>query len=277
MGKIIAIMLVVLVVGSAYTFVGLGRWFPETIAAHGPAIDAQFRNTLVVVAIAFTLAQLALGYAVVRFGSSGKDARAVYTHGNDKLELVWTAVTAAVFIIVAVLGQRVWASLHLNQAPPDSTRIDAVAQQFQFNFHYAGADGVFGKTEPKFIDDSALNYVGLDPNDTAGKDDVQLTTLVIPQNRPVELTLRSKDVIHSFFVPALRFKQDMVPGMAIKVHFTALKTGKYEIPCAELCGQLHYNMKSFMLVVTGDEYDALTASTGSQFQERFTALQQQYQ
>src|SRR5262249_6681954 len=194
-----------------------------------------------------------------------------------KLELVWTAVTAAVFIIVAVLGERVWGSLHLNAAPPDATKIEVVAQQFQFKFHYPGADGGVCKTEPRFIDDSSLNYVGLDPNDAAGKDDIQLTTLVIPQNRPVELTLRSKDVIHSFFVPVLRFKQDTVPGMAIKVHFTALKTGKYEIPCAELCGQLHYNMKSFMLVVTGDEYDALTASTGSQFQERFTALRQQYQ
>src|SRR5262249_7097385 len=186
MGKIIAIMLVVLVVGSAYTFVGLGRWFPETIAAHGPAIDAQFRNTLVVVAIAFTLAQLALGYAVVRFGSSGKDARAVYTHGNDKLELVSTAVTAGVFIIVAVLGQRVWASLHLNKAPTDSTRIDAVAQQFQFNFHYAGADGVFGKTEPKFIDDSALNYVGLDPNNTPGKECCKVANSVNSAQRPID-------------------------------------------------------------------------------------------
>src|SRR5262249_56370448 len=142
------------------------------------------------------------------------------------VELVWTAVTAAVFIIVAVLGQRVWASLHLNQAPPDSTRIDAVAQQFQFNFHYAGADGVFGKTEPKFIDDSALNYVGLDPNDTAGKDKAHLSTVVVPQNRPVEVALSKKEVIARIFVPAVSFKKGIGPGKEIQAQFRGREAGE---------------------------------------------------
>jgi cytochrome c oxidase subunit 2 len=277
MGKLIALMLVVLVAGAAYTFLGLHHWFPETISEYGHRIDSQFATTLTVVAIAFGLAQLALGYAVARFGNKGKEARAVYTHGSDKLEGLWTIVTAVVFVTLAVLGQRVWATVHLNEAPADATKIEVVAQQFQFNFHYPGQDGVFGKTAPKFIDDSSLNYVGLDPGDAAGKDDIQLTTLVVPVGRPVELTLRSKDVIHSFFVPALRFKQDTVPGMAIKVHFTANKEGKYEIPCAELCGQLHYNMKGYLLVVPRDEYNSLTAMTAEKFKERLGELMQQYQ
>jgi cytochrome c oxidase subunit 2 len=269
-------MLVVLVVGSFYTFFGLGHWFPEGISTHAPSIDAQFNRTLWVVGIAFTLAQLALAYAVVKFSRKGSE-RAVYSHGSERLEMTWTVMTAVVFVVIAVLGQRVWASLHLNAAPPDATKIEVVAQQFQFNFHYPGKDGVFGRTEPKFISDSSLNYVGLDPGDSAGKDDIQLTTLVIPRDRPVELTLRSKDVIHSFFVPALRFKQDTVPGMAIKVHFTANKEGKYEIPCAELCGQLHYNMKGQMLVVSPEEYDSLSAMTEEKFKERMGELLQQSQ
>jgi cytochrome c oxidase subunit 2 len=175
------------------------------------------------------------------------------------------------------MGQRVWANLHLNAAADDSAKIEVVAQQFQWNFHYSGADGAFGKTEARYIDDSALNYVGLDPTDAAGKDDAQLTTLVIPVNRPVELTLKSKDVIHSFFVPALRFKQDSVPGMAIKVHFTATKEGKYEIPCAELCGNLHHNMKSNMIVIPSDEFDRLTAMSEEQFKEQLGALADRYQ
>lgn len=283
MGKITGVLMFILAIATLLLFVGqkllFGSvlwWFPEGISEHASAIDAQFMRTLVVVGISFTAAQFALGYAVIRFGRKG-DARAVYTHGSNKLEVTWTMITAAVFVVLAILGQRVWANLHLNAAADNSARIEVVAQQFQWNFHYSGADGTFGRTEARYIDDSALNFVGLDPTDQAGKDDAQLTTLVIPVNRPVELTLRSKDVIHSFFVPALRFKQDTLPGMAIKVHFTAKKEGKYEIPCAELCGSLHYNMKSNLLVIPSDEFDGLMAMSEEKFKERLGELLERYQ
>jgi cytochrome c oxidase subunit 2 len=283
MGKITGLLMWILAISSVLLFVGqkliFGSvlwWFPAGVSEHAGAIDAQFGRTLLVVGVAFTAAQIALGYAVLKFGRKG-DSRAVYTHGSNKLEVTWTAVTAIVFVVLAVLGQRVWANLHLNAAAAGAARIEVVAQQFQWNFHYPGADGVFGKTEARFIDDSSLNFVGLDPGDAAGRDDAQLTTLVIPVNRPVELTLRSKDVIHSFFVPSLRFKQDTLPGMAIKVHFTATKEGKYEIPCAELCGSLHYNMKSNLLVIPAEEYDHLVSSSEESFKEQLGALLQRYQ
>lgn len=283
MGKITGLLMFVLAIGSAVLFVGqklvFGEvlwWFPAGISEHAPLIDAQFGRTLVVVGIAFTAAQVALGYAVIRYGRKG-DARAVYTHGSNRLEVIWTVITAIVFVVLAVLGQRVWAQLHLTAAAAGATKVEVVAQQFQWNFHYHGADGVFGKTEAKYIDDSSLNFVGLDPTDPAGRDDAQLTTLIIPVGRQVELTLKSKDVIHSFFVPALRFKQDTVPGMAIKVHFTANREGKFEIPCAELCGSLHYNMKSNMVVIPADEYDRLIASSEEKFKEQLGELLQRYQ
>lgn len=283
MGKITGVLMFILAIATVLLFVGqklmFGSvlwWFPEGISEHASAIDAQFMRTLVVVGISFTAAQCALGYAVIRFGRKG-DARAVYTHGSNKLEVTWTMITAVVFVVLAILGQRVWANLHLNAAADNSARIEVVAQQFQWNFHYSGADGTFGRTEARYIDDSALNFVGLDPTDPAGKDDAQLTTLVIPVDRPVELTLRSKDVIHSFFVPALRFKQDTLPGMAIKVHFTAKKEGKYEIPCAELCGSLHYNMKSNLVVIPSDEFDGLMAMSEEKFKERLGELLERYQ
>lgn len=283
MGKITGVLVFLIAIGSVLLFVGQKMlfgsvlwWFPEGISEHAPRIDAQFIRTLWVVGVSFTAAQVALGYAVIKFGRKG-DARAVYTHGSNKLEAVWTIITAAVFVILAILGQRVWAQLHLSAAADDATRIHVYAQQFQWNFHYPGADGEFGKTEAKYYDDSALNFVGLDPTDAAGKDDAQLTTLIIPKDRPVELTLRSKDVIHSFFVPALRFKQDSVPGMNIKIHFTANKEGKYEIPCAELCGSLHYNMKSNMVVIPADEYDRVVQMSEEKFKEQLTELLQRYQ
>ena len=283
MGKITGLLMFLLAIGSVLIFVAQPMlfgsvlwWFPEGISEHSAAIDSQFMLTLWVVGISFTIAQFALGYAVMRFGRKG-DARAVYTHGSNKLEVTWTIITAGVFVLLAIMGQKVWANLHLNAAADNAAKIEVVAQQFQWNFHYSGADGTFGKTEARYIDDSALNFVGLDPTDAAGKDDAQLTTLIIPVNRPVELTLKSKDVIHSFFVPALRFKQDMLPGMAIKVHFTATKEGKFEIPCAELCGSLHYNMKSNMIVIPGGEYDQLVAMPEDKFKEQLAALGERYQ
>jgi cytochrome c oxidase subunit 2 len=274
MGKILALVLFILTAVTVWLFVGQHTWwFPPDISTHGERIDAQFMRTLVVVGIAFTAAQLALGYAIWRFGRRGND-RAVYSHGSNKLEATWTLITAVVFIMIAILGQQVWASLHLNAAADDAVRIEVVAQQFQWNFHYPGPDNTFGRTSAEFIDDSTLNYVGLDPNDAAGKDDMQLTTLVIPAGRQVELTLRSKDVIHSFFIPVMRFKQDTVPGMGIKVHFTPRKgtEGKYEIPCAELCGQLHYNMKSPLLIVSPEDYESMAAMTPAKFRERMAEL-----
>jgi cytochrome c oxidase subunit 2 len=122
------------------------------------------------------------------------------------------------------------------------------------------------------IDDSALNFIGIDESDPSAKDDSVTSSLVIPVNRPVELKLRSKDVIHSFWVPPLRFKQDLVPGMEIKVHFTANKVGKYELACAELCGQLHFKMKSYMLVLPEDQLTALRALPQEQFQTKLQEL-----
>jgi cytochrome c oxidase subunit II len=152
-----------------------------------------------------------------------------------------------------------------------------VAQQFQWNFHYAGRDNKFGRTDPQFIDDSALNFVGLDSSDAAAADDAVTTALVIPVNRPVELRLRSKDVIHNIWVPQLRFKQDLVPGMEIKVNFTANRVGKYELACAELCGQLHFKMKSYMLVLPDEEMLPLQAMPQEQFQTKVAELLGKYQ
>jgi cytochrome c oxidase subunit 2 len=277
MGKALGLMLVVLTIATVWLIVGQDSWwFPPDYSTHGPAIDAQFMRTLTVVGIAFVLAQLALGYVVFRYGRRGNE-RAIYSHGSNRLEVTWTLITAAIFIALAVLGQRVWAQMHLQPASAEAVKVHVVGQQFQWNFHYPGPDKVFGRVDPKKIDDSSLNFVGLDMTDAGAADDAQLTTLAVPVNRPVELTLRSKDVIHSFFVPNLRFKQDTVPGMSILMHFTATKVGRYEIPCAELCGNNHFNMKSFLLVLPENEYSDLVARPEESFKERLSELLQQYQ
>jgi cytochrome c oxidase subunit 2 len=276
MGRALAVFIWVMTLLSVWMFVNGRWWFPASISEHGPAYDRQFVLTIIVVGIAFVAAQIGLGYAVWRFRDTGDGKRAVYSHGNNRLEVVWTAITAVVFISVAVLGQRVWASLHFEPAPPDAAKVQVVAQQFQWNFHYPGPDNKFGRTDPSLIKDESINYIGLDANDEAAKDDVVMPTLVIQVNRTVELGLNSRDVTHSFWVPALRFKQDAVPGVRIPVHFKPVKTGLYEIACAELCGQQHYKMKAYMLVLPEDEYRELSVMPQAKFQTQVAELFKKY-
>jgi cytochrome c oxidase subunit II len=276
MGRALAVIIWILTLLSVSLFFIDKWWFPTAISSHAPALDRQFLITIIVVGLAFTAAQIGLGYMVWKYREDAARSRAIYTHGSSKLEVIWTVVTAIIFIGLAVMGQSVWASLRFNDAPPGSYQVEVVAQQFQWNFHYPGTDRVFGRTSPNLIDDSALNFIGLDEADPNAKDDAVHTVLAIPAGRPVELLLRSKDVIHNFWVPQLRFKQDLVPGMVIRVHFTANTPGKYELACAELCGQLHFQMKSYLLVLPDDELGALTALPQDQFQTRMTELLAKY-
>ena len=277
MGRVLAVIIWIITLLSVLLFFNKKWWLPEAISDHAPALDRQFLITILVVGISFAAAQIALGYAVWKFRDTGKPGdRAVYSHGSNRLEVLWTVITAFVFIALAVMGQRVWASLRLYDAPPGSYTVEVVAQQFQWNFHYAGADNKFGRTDPSLIDDGTLNFIGLDPEDAGGRDDAVTSALAIPVNRPVELRLRSKDVIHNFWVPQLRFKQDLVPGMEIKVNFQANKVGKYELACAELCGQLHFKMKSYMLVLPEEELRELQVLPQEQFQARIGELLNKY-
>ncbi len=249
----LAFLLILITFSTIYIFVKRIWWFPEAITPLGADVDAQFVRTLVITGIVFFLAQLGLGFAIVRYRDRGR--RAVYSHGNNKLEILWTTATAIMFLGLGIAAERAWARFHFQGASPGALQIEVVGQQFQWNFRYPGPDGVFGRTDPALINDGAGNFLGLDTSDPAAQDDLVVPQLAIPVNREVELILRAKDVTHSFFVRELRFKQDTVPGLTVRVHFTATKTGKYEIACAELCGLGHHRMRSDLFVLPPDEYE----------------------
>ncbi|MEW5975271.1 MAG: cytochrome c oxidase subunit II [Acidobacteriota bacterium] len=255
MARALAIVLWLITLVSVVLMSGRHGWFPEQISEYGDAIDRQFVVTLIVVGIAFVLAQVTLGYFVLRYRDRGS-GQAVYTHGHTGLEVAAMVVTAVVFVILAFMGQRVWAQLHLSEAPPDAFQVEVTGQQFVWNIRYPGADGKFGPTKPELINDQE-NPVGIDRSDPTAKDDVvSVNRMAIPVNRPVLVWLRAKDVTHSFYVPALRLKQDTVPGMRLSIHFQARKAGQFEIACAELCGLGHYRMKGFLEVMSDSELDA---------------------
>jgi len=235
-------------------FLGKVWWLPELISVHGAAVDRQLAVTLSVAGITFFLAHIALGYFIWKFRARGKEPASNW-HENPKLETTWTVITLVIFVGLGIQGNRVWANYFLTEAPPDAIPIEVVAQQFAWNFRYPGNDRQFGRTDPSLIDDALGNYIGLDYEDPKAKDDITAQNLMaIPVNQPVRLILRTKDVTHSWFVPQLRVKQDAVPGLSIMVHFTATKTGEYEIACAELCGLQHYMMRGRLLVMNDADY-----------------------
>jgi cytochrome c oxidase subunit 2 len=257
MARILAILLWLIAAVTIALF-SMAKWsLPAAVSAHAAAIDRQYAITMAIVAVAFGGAHLLLGWTVWR----SRPAHAAQTPANPTLEWVWTASTAVVFLFLAVTGQRVWARLQLHQAPADALPVEITGQQFVWNFRYAGADGRFGRTDPKLYDDADNSIgarpgpLGIDPKDPAGRDDVVSSLLVVPANRPIAVTLRAKDVTHDFYVPALRLKQDAVPGMKIAIHFTATKPGRYEIACAELCGQLHHQMRAYLEVKSQEDFE----------------------
>lgn len=249
----LAVFLVVFTLLTVYYFVVRLWWFPESITAIGDEIDRQFDRTLWITGLVFVASQLGLAWVVVRYRSRGR--RAHYSHGSNRLEVMWTTATIVLFLGLGVWGQFIWAKIYFEPPAEDVIRIEVLAQQFAWNFRYPGPDGQFGRTAPEFVSDARLNFFGLDPTDPAGEDDLVVPTLAIPVGRQVELRLRGKDVTHSFWVRELRLKQDAVPGMTIPLRFTALKTGTYEVICVELCGMGHHTMRTVMHVLEPAEYE----------------------
>ncbi len=250
-GIVLAGLIFVLIVASLYLFIAQPYWFPALASEHGGSIDSLFMAVLVVSGIAFVLVQGALGFFVARYGENGNE-RASYWHDNPKAEAILLITTAVILTVLVFMGQRVWASIYFADEPANATVIQVTGEQFVWNFHYAGADGQFGRTDTKLI--TSTNAVGLDRSDPVAKDDVlSIGIMHVPVGKPVRVQLRSKDVIHSFFLPNFRLKQDAVPGMAIQVWFTPTKPGQYEIACAELCGLAHYRMKAALTVDESQE------------------------
>jgi cytochrome c oxidase subunit II len=253
----LCLLLFVLVVATVWIFIARLYPAPPAITTNGAQVDRQFNLTLYLTGAIFILAQLGLGYAVLRFRDRGQIAH--FTHGNIKAEAVWMVLTFILFVGLGVLGGQAWSAARLTPAAAGSVQIEVTENQFVFNFRYPGPDGKFGRLDPSLVSAPTGNPLGLDPNDPASKDDIVVPTLTVPVNRPVELLLRSQDVIHNFFVRELRLQQDAVPGMVIPLNFTANRIGRYEIVCTQLCGLGHYKMHSSLSVVSASDYQSFLA------------------
>ena len=193
-------------------------------------------------------------YVLIRFRRGAHPAAS-----HDGMRGRWSTwieggVLAAEVILLAFFSIPTW-SARVDAFPSEqhSTVVRVVAEQFAWNVHYPGADGRFGRTDARLL--GPTNPLGLDRADPAASDDITtINRLNLPVNRPVIVYLSSKDMVHSFGLPQMRVKQDVVPGIPQPVWFTPTHTGAWEIACSQLCGLGHYRMKGFYTIQTQAEF-----------------------
>ena len=211
------------------------QWgFPENVSTFGDRIDTTYGYIFVATAVMFVIVEVALVFFVIRYRHR-PGRRATPIHGNTRLEVIWTVAPFLGVMFLAATSAGVWLDLKdPDRIPGGALPLVVTAKQFEWNVTYPGEDGALGTAD----------------------DFVKRNQLHIPVGRPVRVTLRAEDVIHSFFLPHFRVKQDAVPGMDIAVWFEATRPGEFVLGCAELCGLGHYRMQGAVTVYAAGEFEA---------------------
>lgn len=230
-------------------------WLPKDVSTFGHEIDALMVFIHVFMAVLFCGWGVYFIYCLVKFrAGEGKKAQYAEVPGGFS-KVIELAVIAIEVVMLVFFSMPVWARVRRDlPKEEDSVRLRIVGQQFQWNFHYPGADGKFGRVAPEFV--NSENFLGIDPKDPDGKDDITTNNyLRFPVGKPVVASLTSKDVIHSFKMPVMRFIHDANPGQNVKVWWQADETGKFEVICAQLCGLGHTRMRAQMDILPQAEFD----------------------
>ncbi len=223
------------------------HWFPEDVSEHGHIIDGLFNFIMYLTGAIFIGTGLALFVFLWKYDAERNPADVEYSHGSHVLEVVWSILPAATLLFIAIYQMDTWASSKLRQPTlpgpdqivgteddiPKPPLAQVTGRQFEWRIQYPGADGVLGTPDDLYT----------------------VNDLHVPENEEIVLQMKSEDVLHSFFLPNLRLKQDVVPGMKQFIWFKAKKVGAYDIVCAELCGWGHYKMKGRITVESRSDFE----------------------
>lgn len=230
-----------------------GHWLPVNISDQGHVIDNLFLFILYVTGIIFVGTSLALFWFLWKYDAAVTTEPVKYMHGSHTLEVVWSIIPAATLLFIAIYQMSAWADAKLKRpilsAGEDGIRgtaddilqpplCEVTGRQFEWRIRYAGKDGIIGT-----------------PDDLQTVNDLHL-----PEGEEIVIAIKSMDVLHSFFLPNLRVKQDVVPGMKQYVWFRPNRSGTYDIVCAELCGWGHYKMRGRLTVESRDAFDKWVAA-----------------
>jgi cytochrome c oxidase subunit 2 len=238
---------------------------------HGVTTDALFWWTMVITGIVFIITQVLLFWFPYKYQYS-ENRKALFYPDNNKLELIWTVVPAIALTGLVLYGLLVWNDVM--KAPDENAEvIEVMGYQFAWKARYPGKDKKLGDYDFRLI--NSVNEFGINFKDKASFDDFSPRELHLPKGRPVEIKIRARDVLHSFFLPHFRVKMDAVPGMPTRFAFTPTKstedmrkeTGNpdfnYELACTEICGRGHYSMRLIVIVHEPEEYDKWYSSQES--------------
>ena len=216
-------------------------WFPTNASSYGGDVDRIFYVILYITGAVFLLVEG--GLLVFLFRYRRREGRtASYIHGNNKAEIVWTAVPAVIVVVLALMSQQVWSKVKdPAHFPTDAIPIGVHAKQFEWQITMPGPDGKLDTDD-----------------DIYRKNEMHLVV-----NHDYAVRLTSQDVIHSFFVPVFRLKQDAVPGMTIVAWFRPTRTGVFDLACSQLCGLGHYRMAGKLYVQTPEDFARWQAAQGA--------------
>ncbi|MEE9354525.1 MAG: cytochrome c oxidase subunit II [Methylococcaceae bacterium] len=240
----LAVVLMILVVGSIL-FHFWSPWWITPLSSNWSMMDDTLTITFIVTGVVFVAVNVFLAVALIRFRHS-KGRKAAYDPENKKLEIWLTGLTTVGVVVMLAPGLIVYADFVI--VPKEAAALEVLAKQWQWGFRFPGKDKILGNTHIRFI--TFDNPFGINPEDPNGQDDVLIANgeLHLPIDKPVQVVLRSIDVLHDFYVPHFRVKMDAVPGIVTSLWFTPTKLGRYDIACAEYCGMGHHTMHNFVEV-----------------------------
>ena len=246
----VPIILLILIVGSVLFHI-FTPWYSTPIASNWSNIDSTIELTFWMTGAVYVLILTFMTYCVIKYGSK-KNRRAEYEPESKKAEVILTVLTTIGVAGLLAPGLIVWDEYV--SPPEDAMPIEAMGQQWYWNFRLPGEDGILGTTDARNI--NADNPFGMNENDPNGRDDILIEgdALHLLHDKPVKFLLRSIDVLHNFYVPQFRAKMDLVPGMVTFYWIRPTVIGDYEILCAELCGVGHHAMRGEVLVDEASDY-----------------------
>ena len=240
---------------------------PPASSVHGAEIDTLMKVSMTLILVVFFALSPMLFYFAYKYRGRADNKAYFFAH-NNKLEIVWTVVPTIILTALIIYGLRTW-DRAMNPDITDATVIEVYSKQFDWTARYSGDDNILGEANYKLVE--GRNTLGVDINDENASDDIVVREVHLPVNKPVLLKFRSRDVIHSAFLPHFRVQMNCVPGLSTQFAFTPTKTTQemkeaegedfeYVLLCNKICGSAHFNMQMKFIVESEEDYNKWIAS-----------------
>ena len=235
---------------------------PPASSVHGAEIDGLMKVSMTLILVVFFALTPMLFYFAYKYRGKKENTAYFFAH-NNKLEIAWTVIPTIVLTALIIYGLRTW-DRAMNPDVSEATIIEVYSKQFDWTARYSGTDNILGDANFRLVE--GRNTLGVDLNDDNSADDIVVREVHLPVNKPVLLKFRSRDVIHSAFLPHFRVQMNCVPGLSTQFAFTPTKTTaemkenegedfEYVMLCNKICGSAHFNMQMKFVVESEEDYN----------------------